>query len=299
VYKIQHRTKNQSYACKIVEKTGLVQEEEDALRSEFSILKSIVSPYIVECVDFFEDQMKIYLALELCVGGEMLGRIVKKTSYSEAGARAAVHKLLLAVKACHDMMIVHRDLKPENFLLKNMHDDADMKLADFGFAAVCENDNCLTEQCGTPTYVAPEILSGTPYGIPSDMWSVGVICFVLLSGCPPFCGASEKTLFRKIKNGHYEFDSSWNIISAEAKKLIMRLLVLNPANRMTCDEALADPWLKKDLTDKELETHNLASQLDTLRGAELLHRPPRQWPYCHFSKALAQHPFSSTPKLHL
>jgi calcium/calmodulin-dependent protein kinase I len=264
VYKILHKTKNKEYACKIVTKTGLMAEDEDALRSEVAILKSITSPYIVECIDFLEDDKKIYLALELCVGGELLDRIVKKTSYTEAEARLAAHTLLLAVKACHDVMVCHRDLKPENLLLVNSVDDADMKLADFGFAAVCIDDKCLTEQCGTPTYVAPEILRGTPYGVPSDMWSVGVICFVLLSGCPPFYAESEKALFRKIKNGHYDFDPSWDSVSPEAKDLIERLLVVNPDNRMSCDEALNHPWLKK--SDKELASHSLASQLVQLRS---------------------------------
>ena len=137
-------------------------------------------------------------------GGELFDKIVSKTFYSEREARDVVFTLLSSIEYCHNRDIVHRDLKPENLLLASTTDDAAIKLADFGFAAKAVG-NSLKTQCGTPGYVAPEILNNVPHGKPVDMWSIGVICYILLGGYPPFHDENQKNLFRLIKNAKYEF----------------------------------------------------------------------------------------------
>ena len=247
-----------------MDKKGLSSQDEQALRSEVEILRSINCPHVVKCVDFFEEENTFYVVLEYLAGGELFDRIVKKTVYNEAEARDLVRTLLIAIKACHDQRVVHRDLKPENLLLKSKTEDINVKVADFGFAVVAENDHCLSTQCGTPGYVAPEILQGILYGRPVDMWSVGVITYILLGGYPPFYDDNQKMLFRKIKAGSYEFHPDyWKGVSAEAKDLIKKLLVVKPERRYTADQALAHPWLNKAAS--ELAGNSLNDQLSELR----------------------------------
>ena len=264
VYKCTNRKTGESFACKIVDKKSLSAQDEEALRSEVEILSKLTSPHVVKCVDFFEEETTFYVVLEYLAGGELFDRIVKKTVYNEAEARELVRTLLSAIKACHDERVVHRDLKPENLLLKSKVDDKDMKVADFGFAVVAENDHCLTTQCGTPGYVAPEILQGTLYGRPVDMWSIGVITYILLGGYPPFYDDNQKMLFRKIKAGSYEFHPDyWKGVSNDAKDLIRNLLVVKPDKRFTAAQALNHTWLKKDVVD--LAGNSLSDQLLELR----------------------------------
>lgn len=156
--------------------------------------------------------------------------------------------MLNAIKYCHDRNVVHRDLKPENLLLRSKTDDADIKLADFGFAIKTRGDKYLKTQCGTPGYVAPEILEKQPYGKPVDMWSIGVIAYILLGGYPPFYDDNQAKLFKKIKKAEYEFHADyWGSISTEAKDLIKGLLTLDVDARLTIDKALGHKWLHPDL----------------------------------------------------
>lgn len=241
-----NKKSNKKFAVKIVERTGLPITDEEALRTEVRILKMMDSPYIVKCIDFFEDDKTFYVVMEFLEGGELFDRIVQRTVYSEKDARDAVYIILRSIKYCHDLNIVHRDLKPENLLLKSKDSDSDMCLADFGFAAFAPTDKSLTTQCGTPGYVAPEILSGVPYGKAVDMWSVGVITYIMLGGYPPFYDDNQKMLFRKIKAGAYEFHADyWKHVSAEAKDLIKNMLVVKPANRFTVEDALNHPWVRR------------------------------------------------------
>jgi serine/threonine protein kinase len=168
------------------------------------ILSKLTHPNIVHLVSFFDEPTQYLIAMEFLEGGELFDRIVKKAYYNEKEARDLAFIMLSAIKYIHDRNIVHRDLKPENLLLKSQSDDADIKLADFGFAIIAEGDN-LTEQCGTPGYVAPEILGHRPYGKSVDMWSVGVIIYILLGGYPPFHDENQRNLFKKIQAAKYEF----------------------------------------------------------------------------------------------
>jgi calcium/calmodulin-dependent protein kinase I len=154
-------------AVKIVSRVGISREDEDSLLEEVRILKTIEHPNITQVYDFFEEKKHFYVVMELLEGGELFDRIVKKSFYNEKEARDLVQLLLKTIKYLHDRNIIHRDLKPENLLLKKKDDDSDIKLADFGFACVVDGEN-ITSQCGTPGYIAPDILKNEPYGKDRD-----------------------------------------------------------------------------------------------------------------------------------
>uniref|UniRef100_A0A7S2XV40 non-specific serine/threonine protein kinase n=1 Tax=Fibrocapsa japonica TaxID=94617 RepID=A0A7S2XV40_9STRA len=252
------------FAVKIVKRMDLPPDDEEALIEEVTILKHVDHPNIIKLYEFFEEKHFYYLVIELMEGGELFDRIVQKTYYNEKEARDLVHILLSAIKFCHDNGIVHRDLKPENLLLTSSKDDASIKIADFGFARQVKESNNLTTQCGTPGYVAPEILNGVPYGLAVDMWSIGVITYILLGGYPPFHDEKQSNLFAKIRAGDFVFHPEyWDPVSEEAKDLIRKLLTVDPNKRITAAEAMQHPWVTG--ADETLAARNLDSQLRELR----------------------------------
>jgi calcium/calmodulin-dependent protein kinase I len=185
--------------------------------------------------------------MERLVGGELFERIVEKVYYGEADAARVIRALAEALRYCKSKRVVHRDLKPENILLVSEADDASLKIIDFGFATefhMGAKGAELTATCGTPGYVAPEVISGKPYGPEVDMWSLGVVSFVLLCGYPPFMEDSQQALFAKIRKGQYEFDPQfWDVVSEPAKDLVSKLLVVDPKARYTPEQVLAHPWI--------------------------------------------------------
>lgn len=249
---------NQSFAVKVVDRKNLTEEDEAALLDEVAILKEFSHPHIICLYDFFEDPKTYYLIMEQMSGGELFDRIVAKLYYNENEARNVCKTVLEAVGYCHDNHVAHRDLKPENLLLSN-EDDSEVKIADFGFAKRVFVPNSLTTQCGTPGYVAPEILEGIAYDTKSDMWSVGVILYILLGGYPPFIEKTQRDLFRKIRNGDYEFhEEYWGAVSQEAKDLISSLLTVDPSLRLDAKAALRNKWINFDadeLAKKDLGTN--------------------------------------------
>ena len=254
-----HRATGTKFAVKIVKKSGLSDNDKVALAAEMEILKSLNHPNILELEEHFEDRSHYYLVTELLKGGELFDRLVEKEFYSEREARDLVQTLLGAIAYCHDHDVVHRDLKPENLLLKSRDDACDVKIADFGFAKYVGHSSTgggLATACGTPTYVAPEILHGFTYGKPVDVWSVGVITYVLLAGYPPFINESNSQLFKMIRKGEYEFDSPyWDEVSLDAKRFITRMIEVNPTKRATARELLQDPWIVGDhIPDSHLES---------------------------------------------
>lgn len=195
-------------------------------------------------MDFFDEKDCYFIVMELMSGGDLFDRIGKKKSYNEADARDLVVKMLKAVAFCHTRHIAHCDMKPKNLLLMSDDNDSFIKLADFGFAARVHKPKSLTKQCGTPFFVAPEILTRKPYDQQSDMWSVGCIVFLLLSGNLPFMGRSQKELFRKIVAGRFEFkEQDWANVSDDAKDLVEKMLVLDPDQRISATAALRHRWL--------------------------------------------------------
>jgi len=239
-----------------IEADGTQQESFQELLREKSILQEITHPNVVRLGGFYEDKPNrmYWMVLELMEGGELFERIVEKWEdhggYTEEAARETSGILLHTVAYLHERNIAHRDLKPENLLCKSMDiDDAQLKLADFGFAVKC---NGLDQRAmlGTPGYVAPEILNNQNYGTPVDMWSCGVIIFVILGGYPPFpqpTGNNNEDLYKKICDGDFEFDPQWwGGVSDEAKALIQGCLTVDVSKRLTAKQALEHPWFKAE-----------------------------------------------------
>jgi serine/threonine protein kinase len=191
--------------------------------------------------------------MEMLEGGELLDAVLEKGHYSEADARSCFLQIMRAIQYLHSRGIVHRDLKLENLLLVRKKDIGHIKIADFGLARRYMGASAMTTICGTPQYVAPEIIKGGParYGPECDLWSAGVILFILLGGYPPFYDESEPRLFEKIRKGKFDFnDDVWSVVSADAKDVIRRLLVVDPAKRMTLQEVFEHPWCKSAADDK-------------------------------------------------
>jgi len=242
-----HRTSGESFAVKIITKSKLSKEDETALKDEIDVLSDLKYKHIIRLYDVFEESQFYYLVTEKMSGGELFDRIVQKSYYNEHEARDVCQILFKAMKYCHDRKVAHRDLKPENLLLTSESDDSDIKIADFGFAKRVKSPNSLTTQCGTPGYVAPEILEGKPYDTQADMWSLGVIVYILLGGYPPFIEQNQRELFRKIRKGQYQFhEEYWGQVSDDAKKLIRSLLTVDPSWRYDAKAAMANPWMGAD-----------------------------------------------------
>lgn len=179
------------------------------------ILSQIDHPNIVKLYEIYDSKDKFYMVMELMVGGELFDRIVEKECYSEKLASDTIRPVIDAIRYCHAMGISHRDLKPENLLYDKGEDDSIIKISDFGLARVVSND-VMTTACGTPGYVAPEVLIGKGYEYYCDYWSIGVILYVLLCGYPPFYEDTNEELFEKIKNADFDFPSpEWDDISDE------------------------------------------------------------------------------------
>ncbi|XP_056376357.1 serine/threonine-protein kinase DCLK3 [Hyla sarda] len=239
------RNTNQEFAMKIIDKAKLVGKE-DIIENEVRIIKLLSHPNIVKLLDNFETENEIYLIMEYIKGGDLFDAITESIKFTEHNAALMLNDLCEALGYIHGKNIVHRDLKPENLLVqKNPDGSSTLKLADFGLA-VFVTEPILTV-CGTPTYVAPEILSEKGYGLEVDMWATGIILYILLCGFPPFRSPerNQEELFEIIQRGEYEFLSPyWDNISEEAKDLVSRLLVLSPLKRFTAKCVLQHSWVK-------------------------------------------------------
>jgi calcium/calmodulin-dependent protein kinase I len=231
-----------SYAIKIVSKAKLSGGEEAKLKEEISIMQELKHPNIIRLYDVFTEP-DYFLVTEKMAGGDLLSRINGMSFLGEVQGLRVSKSILEAVRYMHSKKIAHRDLKPENLLLDSDSDDAAVKLADFGFAKREKLPNSFTTMCGTANYVAPEILRAVPYGIAADLWSVGIIAYILLVGYQPFRGEDEDTLQNQIRDGVFEFDEEiWSNITNEAKSFISSILKVDPAERLSANEALAHKW---------------------------------------------------------
>jgi len=262
VEEVRSRRNGKVYAAKVIEKKSLQEDDIVGLHQEIEILKAMKHPNIITLYDVFNDRQRYYLVTEKMEGGELFDRIMRKTFYNEKDARDVSKILFEAIGFCHAHKVAHRDLKPENLLLMSSENDLDIKIADFGFAKVANSDHSLLTRCGTPGYVCPEIIQGIPYGTKADMWSLGVIIYILLAGYPPFYSDSQTEMFKLIRRGAYEFHSDhWDNVSDDAKHLITRLLSVNPNKRITASGALVSGWIKND----QLESHDLGDNLATFK----------------------------------
>jgi len=238
------------WAIKCIDKNALVDpEDEEALETEVKIMGDVTHPNIITLREVFDTKNTFYMVLEVCAGGELFDRIVDKEKYTEADAADVIAKVADALAYCHAKGIVHRDLKPENLLLTSTEDDADVKIADFGLAKLLNADTLMQTACGTPGYVAPEILNVQPYDEKVDSWSLGVIAYILLCGFPPFYDENNAKLFEAIKAGDFEFPSPyWDDVSSEAKDFITAMLTVDPKARLSCADVAKNAWIKSAST---------------------------------------------------
>ncbi|CAO3652915.1 unnamed protein product [Mucor hiemalis] len=254
-----HRSTHQPYALKIILKKAIAGKEH-MLSSELDILKQVRHPHIVSMHNLYESKEAVYIVTDLASGGELFQQLLKKGSYTEKDASNLTRQMLEGLQYLHERDIVHRDMKPENLLFQKVGDDADLMITDFGLSKILKaQDDILTTACGTPGYVAPEVLLQTGHNKPVDLWSVGVILFTLLSGYTPFWGEDQASLFESIMSGQYDYDEEyWSDISQSAKNLIDRLLTFDPNQRITAEEALAHPWITGENDAGPRSSTNLA-----------------------------------------
>eukprot|EP00300_Choanocystis_sp_HF-7_P042461 c9211_g1_i1.p1 GENE.c9211_g1_i1~~c9211_g1_i1.p1 ORF type:complete len:479 (-),score=105.58 c9211_g1_i1:89-1525(-) len=257
------KTDGTEWALKMIKQSVFVKNKERT-EEEVEVLARLSHPNIVHFREVVRTPKFYVIVMEILEGGELFDRIVEREKYDEAHARAITVKILNSVKYLHDNNVVHRDLKPENLLFDTRAENAELKLTDFGFATMAKKN--LTDTCGTPEYVAPEILDEKPYSYKVDMWSVGVIVYILLCGFPPFHGKDDQDLFDKICECRYEFVKPyWNRVSEDAKQFIRKLLCLDPDARMSADEALRHPWLTRGRRGSAVENADLSSAVQELK----------------------------------
>ncbi|XP_051945681.1 calcium/calmodulin-dependent protein kinase type II subunit gamma isoform X14 [Xyrauchen texanus] len=235
----------QEYAAKIINTKKLSARDHQKLDREARICRLLKHPNIVRLHDSISEESFHYLVFDLVTGGELFEDIVAREYYSEADASHCISQILESVSHIHQHDIVHRDLKPENLLLASKMKGAAVKLADFGLAIEVQGDQqSWFGFAGTPGYLSPEVLRKDPYGKPVDIWACGVILYILLVGYPPFWDEDQHKLYQQIKAGAYDFPSpEWDTVTPEAKNLINQMLTINPAKRITADQALKHPWV--------------------------------------------------------
>ncbi|XP_075881968.1 calcium/calmodulin-dependent protein kinase (CaM kinase) II beta 1 isoform X22 [Nelusetta ayraudi] len=235
----------QEYAAKIINTKKLSARDHQKLEREARICRLLKHPNIVRLHDSISEEGFHYLLFDLVTGGELFEDIVAREYYSEADASHCIHQILESVHHIHQHEIVHRDLKPENLLLASKCKNAAVKLADFGLAIEVQGDQqAWFGFAGTPGYLSPEVLRKEAYGKPVDIWACGVILYILLVGYPPFWDEDQHKLYQQIKAGAYDFPSpEWDTVTPEAKNLINQMLTINPAKRITAQEALKHPWV--------------------------------------------------------
>ncbi|PRQ60547.1 putative protein kinase CAMK-CDPK family [Rosa chinensis] len=241
--------KGQPVAVKIISKakmtTAIAIED---VRREVKILKALSGhKNLVKFYDAFEDANNVYIVMELCEGGELLDKILSRGGrYTEEDAKVIVVQILSVVAYCHLQGVVHRDLKPENFLFATREEDASMRVIDFGLSDFIRPDQRLNDIVGSAYYVAPEVLHRS-YSVEADMWSIGVITYILLCGSRPFWARTESGIFRSVLRADPNFnDTPWPTVSPEAKDFVKRLLNKDHRKRMTAAQALTHPWLRDE-----------------------------------------------------
>ncbi|KAG5408368.1 hypothetical protein IGI04_004687 [Brassica rapa subsp. trilocularis] len=238
----------QQFACKTIAKRKLVNKEDiEDVRREVQIMHHMTGqPNIVELKGAYEDKHSVHLVMELCAGGELFDRIIAKGHYSERAAASLLRTIVQIIHTCHSMGVIHRDLKPENFLLLSKDENAPLKATDFGLSVFYKPGDVFKDIVGSAYYIAPEVLK-RKYGPEADIWSIGVMLYILLCGVPPFWAESENGIFNAILKGHVDFSSDpWPSLSPQAKDLVKKMLNSDPKQRLTAAQVLNHPWIKED-----------------------------------------------------
>ncbi|PIA58044.1 hypothetical protein AQUCO_00500162v1 [Aquilegia coerulea] len=262
VYYARNLKSGQSVAIKMIDKekvlkVGLI----DQIKREISVMKLVRHPYVVQLYEVMATKTKIYFVMEYAKGGELFNKVAKG-KLKEDVARKYFQQLISAVDFCHSRGVYHRDLKPENLLLD---ENGNLKVSDFGLSALAESkrqDGLLHTTCGTPAYVAPEVINRKGYdGAKADIWSCGVVLFVLLAGYLPFHDSNLMELYRKIGKGEFKCP---NWFPQEVRRLLSKILDPNPSTRISIAKIMESSWFRKGFDPKPLQTETEAKQLGSL-----------------------------------
>jgi len=239
----------------------------DRFKQEIAIMKMMDHPNIIKLYETFEDHRNIYLIMEICSGGELFDRIIETGHFTEVQAAIVMQQILRGIFYMHEIKLTHRDLKPENFLFqtKDPIEKCTLKIIDFGLSCKFSDGQVLTTKAGTPYYVAPQVLAGK-YDQSADLWSCGVIMYVLLCGYPPFYGETDADVLTKVRLGNFTFNAAdWKNVSEDAKNLIRQLLKMNPRDRFTAEQSMNHVWIKNK-APKAQAVPLQASLVDNLKG---------------------------------
>nr|XP_061821991.1 serine/threonine-protein kinase H1-like [Nerophis lumbriciformis] len=252
VVRAEHRTSCRPFAIKLMELEA--PQAREVCAAELAVLRRVNHDNVIRLVEVFQGRRRVYAVLELATGGELLDRVVSKGHYTEQDATRALRMVLAGVGYLHSLGITHRDLKPENLLYYHPGADSRLLVTDFGLATFSGSEAprgtggsgtwSLRTTCGTPEYMAPEVVLRRPYSCAVDMWAVGVIAYIVLSGSMPFEDDSRRRLYRSILRGKYSFHGEpWPSVSKPAKDFIRGLLEPDPARRPSAERALSHPWV--------------------------------------------------------
>ncbi|XP_076940172.1 calcium-dependent protein kinase 20-like [Bidens hawaiensis] len=246
------------FACKTIVKRKLATKDDvEDVRREIQIMHHLAGhPNVISIVGAYEDAVAVHVIMEMCAGGELFDRIIQRGHYTEKKAAELTRIIIGVVEACHSLGVMHRDLKPENFLFVSEQEEAALKTIDFGLSMFFKPGEMFTDMVGSPYYVAPEVLRKF-YSQECDIWSAGVIIYILLCGVPPFWDETESGIFDQVLKGDLDFSSEpWPDISESAKDLVRRMLVRDPKRRLTAPEVLRHPWVQADgvAPDKPLDS---------------------------------------------
>jgi calcium-dependent protein kinase len=276
VFKATTKDTTQARAIKVIPKVKV--RNQDRFKTEIEIMRNLDHPHIIKLFETFEDSRNIYLVMELCTGGELFDRIIEKGHFTESEARNIFSQIIKAIYYCHQNKICHRDLKPENFLLLDSRPDAPIKVIDFGlsqvFGEVQQKDGSksqvqMTTRAGTPYYISPEVLQGK-YDESCDVWSSGVILYILLCGYPPFYGNNDPQILEAVKKGAFDFNGpEWKSVSENAKDLIKKMLT-KPEIRVKAGDILLHPWMTEKSAEGEKPLQVNFGSLKNFRNSEKL-----------------------------
>lgn len=270
VVRAQHRITKKPYAIKMVNQI----HAKDMCEAELRVLQSVQHKYVIRLHEVFESSTQLYMVVDLATGGELFDRVVLKGSFVETEAVFVLRMVLEGLQYLHERGIAHRDLKPENLLYYHPGEKSKILITDFGLSAFRKTGSEFMKTiCGTPEYIAPEVISRHPYTCLVDMWAVGVVSFILLSATMPFDDDNRSRLYKTILRAKYGYDDEhWKYVSASAKDFIDHLLVVDPHERLTAVQALGHTWLNSPptpaSTSKELERSSLRNSEKSARSSK-------------------------------
>ena len=250
VWKVRHKILGKEFAMKIIEKSPYSNTKQ--IENEIEILKQLDHPNILKILEFHLTKDKFYIITDYCPEGELFHEIDKKSKFSEKETSFVIYQILQAVRYCHKMRVTHRDIKPENIMITSRESNGllHVKLIDFGTAKIFSVGGKQKALVGSSYYIAPEVLIGK-YDEECDLWSVGVIMYIMLTGYPPFNGDDDDSILKSVKNGKYDTTSeAYQALTPNAKDLLTKLLKYNPSDRITAKDALTHPWFQTNEFEK-------------------------------------------------